>query len=199
MVRSTVECPECGELSRAGSAGCAHCGAIFAIPGEPTLGEVATGSGASTGKWLLIGCLGLMVLFAGILAVVAWVVLPRIGEAIQEGQRRMVKADLRTLCDAIDQYVEDNGGAFPESLEALGLERGQVFLEDPLMDPWANPYDLEPPTDGRPYRVVSYGADGQPGGEGADADLDNFNQDVRSALEPLPEPAPASAGDQAGD
>ena len=41
-------------------------------------------------------------------------------------------------------------------------------------DPWKNPYVYEPPSAGRPYRVISYGKDGLPGGETDDVDIDNF-------------------------
>jgi general secretion pathway protein G len=37
------------------------------------------------------------------------------------------------------------------------------------MDPWDNPYHYIP--EGRDFTLMSYGADGSPGGEGDDADI----------------------------
>ncbi|MBK7406248.1 MAG: type II secretion system protein GspG [Phycisphaerales bacterium] len=43
---------------------------------------------------------------------------------------------------------------------------------DSLLDPWERAYVyIAPGPEGHPYEVVSYGADGQPGGEGENADL----------------------------
>jgi general secretion pathway protein G len=42
-------------------------------------------------------------------------------------------------------------------------------------DPWGNEYMYDPPEPGRPEaRVYTYGKDGQAGGEGDDADMDNL-------------------------
>jgi hypothetical protein len=40
------------------------------------------------------------------------------------------------------------------------------------LDPWKHPYVYQPHPDGT-YRVISYGEDGRPGGEGLSADIDN--------------------------
>jgi general secretion pathway protein G len=40
-------------------------------------------------------------------------------------------------------------------------------------DPWGNEYHYDFPSPGHPEpRVISYGADGKPGGEGEDADIE---------------------------
>jgi general secretion pathway protein G len=45
-------------------------------------------------------------------------------------------------------------------------------------DPWGNEYlYLQPGTRGGAYDLYSLGADGQAGGEGADADIGNWNVD----------------------
>jgi general secretion pathway protein G len=47
---------------------------------------------------------------------------------------------------------------------------------DKLLDPWGNQYlYITPGPGGHPYEVSSYGADGQPGGEGENADLSSAN------------------------
>lgn len=47
------------------------------------------------------------------------------------------------------------------------------YLDEAVpMDPWGNPYRYAPtPSEHQPYTLYSLGADGQPGGEGFDADV----------------------------
>lgn len=43
---------------------------------------------------------------------------------------------------------------------------------DQLLDPWGRTYlYVAPGPDGHPFEILSYGADGEPGGEGEDTDL----------------------------
>lgn len=47
---------------------------------------------------------------------------------------------------------------------------------DQLIDPWGRQYlYVMPGPDGHPFEILSYGADGQPGGEGENADLSSAN------------------------
>lgn len=60
--------------------------------------------------------------------------------------------------------VLTDGSAVPT--DAYFVEPGN------LLDPWRNPYVYATPgPDGRPYEIISYGADGQPGGTGENADI----------------------------
>ncbi len=48
--------------------------------------------------------------------------------------------------------------------------------DDKLLDPWGNRYlFITPGPDGHPFEVLTYGADGQPGGIGEDADISSAN------------------------
>jgi general secretion pathway protein G len=86
------------------------------------------------------------------------------------------KSDIAAICTAIETYRIEHE-RLPEDLEALVApdENGHTYLKDltdvPL-DPWKHPYVYEPHPDGT-YRVISYGEDGRPGGEGLSADIDN--------------------------
>ncbi|HKX46048.1 MAG TPA: type II secretion system major pseudopilin GspG [Planctomycetota bacterium] len=57
--------------------------------------------------------------------------------------------------------------------EGFATPNDSFYLEpDQLLDPWGKPYYfVTPGPDQRPYEVVSYGADAQPGGEGENADI----------------------------
>ncbi len=47
---------------------------------------------------------------------------------------------------------------------------------DQLLDPWGRTYlYLVPGPEGHPFEILSYGADGEPGGEGENADLSSAN------------------------
>jgi len=64
--------------------------------------------------------------------------------------------------------VLSDGHATPSDSHYLG--------PDKLIDPWSHPFlYVSPGPNGHPYEVISYGADGQPGGEGENADLSSAN------------------------
>jgi general secretion pathway protein G len=73
-------------------------------------------------------------------------------------------------------------GTYPTSeqgLQALRVKPGEVqnwdgpyLLKDIPMDPWHHPYIYKFPGDhGDQPDIISYGLDGQPGGEGLNADI----------------------------
>ena len=68
-------------------------------------------------------------------------------------------------------------GAWPASIEQLVAHPDPsgnmaVFLKDDTNDAWGNPIIFEPFDSKRGYgRIISYGADGKPGGVGSSADI----------------------------
>ncbi len=47
-------------------------------------------------------------------------------------------------------------------------------------DPWGNPFVYEVPgKNGLPYSIISYGADGEEGGEGSDADIVSWKKQYK--------------------
>lgn len=90
-----------------------------------------------------------------------------------------VRSDLITLHFAVSEYMSRSGGRAPQSLAELleADEDGYALVYDPenLVDPWGQPYHYEPAADGESMpRIHTLGRDGLPGGEGADADVDNL-------------------------
>jgi general secretion pathway protein G len=60
----------------------------------------------------------------------------------------------------------------PEDANIAPLWKGPYMDSQLPVDPWNNPYKITVPgLNGKPFSVVSYGADGQPGGEGLNADI----------------------------
>ena len=89
-----------------------------------------------------------------------------------------VKADITAIEQAAAEYALQNGGAYPERLEALTApdETGFTYLNRDAvpLDPWGHPYGYEPPAEkGGLPRVYTRGSDGAPGGKGAARDVDN--------------------------
>jgi general secretion pathway protein G len=114
-----------------------------------------------------------------IIGLLATLVVPNVVAKLGKANRTKAKADIVALDKAVEDYVIDNNGRYPDSLEQLVQEneQGQSYLKQTSVpkDPWGQTYVYEPPTSGtHKFRVVSYGKDGVPGGEGDDADIDNL-------------------------
>jgi general secretion pathway protein G len=122
-----------------------------------------------------------------ILGLIATIVVPNLLDRFAVAQRKKAEIDIAALDSAITQYTIDNNGRQPDTLEILVTpdENNRTFLKGytsvPL-DPWGHPYQYDPPSAGREYRIYSFGKDGLPGGDGDDADIDTVtikNQEKR--------------------
>lgn len=125
-----------------------------------------------------------------IIALIAAVVGPRLFAQLDRSKTTTARLQIRSLEAALETMRLDIG-RLPTEQEGLGLlikaDPQQVggwygpYLDKALpSDPWARPYIyLPPPADatgapGAPElkaRVLSYGADGQEGGEGVNSDV----------------------------
>jgi general secretion pathway protein G len=117
-----------------------------------------------------------------ITAIVAINVLPSQDTARAEKAR----ADIRLLEQALELYRLDRARypSIDEGLEALAAppanEGGAVPVrQEPYVrrlpnDPWNRPYQYVVPGRNGPYDLYSLGADAREGGEGADADIGNW-------------------------
>lgn len=117
-----------------------------------------------------------------IMGIIAAVVVPRLFGRIGQSRQARALADASTIAGQVEAFMIDVG-KLPDStnLEFLRVEpsgmggtwRGPYLRnDDALKDPWGNPYVLRVPGEkNTDFDIVSYGADGQPGGEGEDADI----------------------------
>lgn len=124
----------------------------------------------------LVGCSVLLGLLVVLTPVLATIFVPTLVEELHAAQHERAVLDIRKLLAAVEQYSADKG-APPESLEQL-LElgpSGKPYIEGALpLDPWENAYVYFAPTGGAAPRIVSYGGDGEPGGDvRAKADIDS--------------------------
>lgn len=110
-----------------------------------------------------------------ILGLLATIVVPNVFKYLFQANSQVAKTDIMQISQAIDSWMIMNGGKAPDDLQQLEQpdENGESFLKKIPLDPWKNPYMYEPPMSGQRYRIISYGKDGVPGGEGQDADIDS--------------------------
>ncbi len=119
-----------------------------------------------------------------ILGILAALVVPQIMNRPEQAKVTVAKGDIKAIAAALDMYKLGNF-AYPstqQGLEAL-VEKPtgnpqpknwnrDGYLKQVPQDPWGNPYQyLSPGTQSRPFDLYSYGADGQEGGSGLDADI----------------------------
>jgi general secretion pathway protein G len=90
------------------------------------------------------------------------------------------RTNIATIMESLNEYMINNNGAYPSSLQALVTPDGDghCYLEgfDGKIprDPWKHEFHYEPPTPAYPTpHIWSYGADGKRGGTGDDADIDS--------------------------
>lgn len=118
-----------------------------------------------------------------ILAILAVMIVPRMFGRIDEAKRARALSDLASLNNLLQQFRMDTG-RFPtseEGLEVLRVRPSDVtnwqgpYTTNPIpLDPWNNPYIYEypgPSGEEDTFLLMSYGADGAPGGEGNNADI----------------------------
>ena len=124
-----------------------------------------------------------------ILGILAAVIVPRIMGRPEEARRTKAAVDIKAIETALNLYKIDNG-SYPtteQGLEALVSkpETGDVprnwreggYLDKIPGDPWGNEYVYLSPGEHGDFDLSSYGADGEQGGEGKYADVNNWEID----------------------
>ena len=118
-----------------------------------------------------------------ILGLLAALVAPKMFGKTEKAKQNAAKTQISLLETALDTYRLDVG-KFPsieEGLNALRVQpedvkkwEGPYLPKAVPMDPWGNPYVYKYPGDHGYYDIISYGADGVPGGEGQNEDIVNW-------------------------
>jgi hypothetical protein len=184
MALPPEQCPECGAARPPRAAGCPRCGRIFqdlpvAAAGvrssapaplaaklvEPQRDDAPESSGGGCRACLLLAALcALLTLLAG----VAFYLLVRddVRGLSESFERQAAAQDLGRLASALETWAESHGGRLPDTLDELDV------VDVSLVDVWDGPIRYEPARDRRSARLISLGADGEPGGEGLDADIE---------------------------
>jgi len=123
-----------------------------------------------------------------ILGILAMYIGPKIMGRPEEAKQVKARVDIAALETALKLYKLDNGvypgteqglfalvekpetGTIPAKWREGGyLEKGRV-----PKDPWGNDFIYLSPGVNDEYDIISYGADGVPGGEGPNKDINNW-------------------------
>ena len=117
-----------------------------------------------------------------IIALLAALVGPKMFPKLGKGKQSAAKAQIELLGQALDQFRVDVG-RYPtsqEGLNALAVNPGVENWDGPYLkkalpaDPWNRAYLYQAPGAHGDYDLMSYGRDGQPGGEGEDRDVNSW-------------------------
>jgi general secretion pathway protein G len=119
-----------------------------------------------------------------ILGVLAALVVPNVLSRADDAKITAAKSDVSTLMQALKLYKLDNG-RYPQQEQGLSAlttrpTAGQIpgnwrpYLEKLPNDPWGRPYQYLIPGLRGEVDLFSLGGDGQPGGEGNNADIGNW-------------------------
>lgn len=123
-----------------------------------------------------------------ILGVLAGLIIPRIMGRPEEARRMKARVQIESIETALKLYKLDNG-AYPSTEQGL-----QALVEAPTVgqlprawreggylekgrvpkDPWDYEYVYLCPGVHGDFDLISYGADGEPGGEDKDKDINNW-------------------------
>jgi general secretion pathway protein G len=126
-----------------------------------------------------------------ILGILAGLIIPRIMGRPEEARRMKARVQMESMETALRLYKLDSG-AYPSTEQGLQalieaptvgelprawrkggyLEKGQV-----PKDPWGNEYVYLSPGLHGDFDLVSYGTDGQPGGEDHNQDVNSWDQE----------------------
>lgn len=119
-----------------------------------------------------------------IIGVLAALIVPNVLDRADDARSTAARTDVTNVMQALKLYRLDNQ-RYPTSeqgLQALINKpttaplplNWRPYLEKLPNDPWGRPYQyLNPGVKGE-IDVMSFGADGQPGGEGKDADIGSW-------------------------
>jgi general secretion pathway protein G len=120
-----------------------------------------------------------------IIGVLAALIVPNVLERADDARSTAAKTDVNNLMQALKLYKLDNQ-RYPtaeQGLQALQVKPGtgpipgnwKPYLDKLPNDPWGRPYQYLNPGIKGEIDVMSFGADGQAGGEGKNADVGSWD------------------------
>jgi len=118
-----------------------------------------------------------------IIGLLAALVVPRFIRQEEKAKTKVAKAQVELLETALDTFRLDVG-RYPTSQEGLdalrrkpaGVDRwdGPYLKKEVPLDPWERAYVYHSPSEHGAYDLMSYGADGVPGGDGDNHDVTSW-------------------------
>ncbi len=127
-----------------------------------------------------------MLVVITIIALIMALVGPRVLNFLTDSKVKAATIQIESFENALDLYYLDDGH-YPTTSDGLHalIERpgGVTAWNGPYLksdavpnDPWGKPYIYRSPGEHGAYDIMSYGADGQEGGAGADADITSWTK-----------------------
>jgi general secretion pathway protein G len=127
-----------------------------------------------------------MLVVITIIALIMSLVGPRVLNYLTDSKIKAAAIQIKSLENTLDLFSLD-AGRYPTTSEGMRalIERpgGAVAWNGPYLksdavpnDPWGHPYIYRSPGQHGVYDIMSYGADGQEGGTGADADITSWTK-----------------------
>jgi general secretion pathway protein G len=115
-----------------------------------------------------------------ILALIAGLVLPGIIGKAEGAKVRAASSQISRLSMSVETFYLDTGTT-PDSLQDLVEEpsnavgwNGPYVKSSLLKDPWGKEYQYRSPGEHGDFDIFSFGADGQRGGDGKNADITSW-------------------------
>jgi general secretion pathway protein G len=115
-----------------------------------------------------------------IIGLLAGVVTFNVRGYMMKARQSTARAEIATIVQALSAFYTSYG-RYPTNEEGLDIltratdKNPEPLLEGKTSDPWGNPYQYVSPGRSTAFEVVSFGADGREGGEGADADVSSVD------------------------
>ena len=122
-----------------------------------------------------------------ILTILAALIVPRIMDRPDQARQVAARNDIRAIESAFNLYRLDNG-VYPSTEQGLSslVQKPDIgviprnwksggYLDRLPKDPWGKDYQYISPGVQGDIDIFTYGRDGQPGGEGYDADIGSWD------------------------
>jgi general secretion pathway protein G len=120
-----------------------------------------------------------------ILGILSAIIVPQIMSRPDQAREVKARQDILSIQNALDLYKLDNGfyPSTDQGLKALvnkpsgspDPKHWRQYLKRVPIDPWDNPYLYLNPGQHGEIDIFTYGANGQPGGEGINAEIGNWD------------------------
>ena len=117
-----------------------------------------------------------------VIGVLAALIIPQYFSSIGQAKSGVAKSNMASIETAIHTF-NLNYNRFPETLDELVNRPPDIDPQSwnpptirakDLMDPWGQPYLYRYPGDHGVFDLFCLGADGQPGGDGENVDIENW-------------------------
>ena len=111
-----------------------------------------------------------------IIGLLAGIVTVNVRGHLISARQTVAKQEITNIKSALETFYA-TCGRYPSNDEGItALTKPSQKLTEPLLDgmpvdPWGRPYQYNNPGTSSAYDVISYGADGREGGDGANADI----------------------------